>query len=200
MLYKYSKFLENLDFILSDYFKQQDNYIFCKAGCCDCCKLGQYPMSAIEFDYVEKALVSLPKNTKNIVTKRINKLKKEYEKHINKNKSKNFEHACPFLVNNLCCIYENRPIICRTFGLIKSAKMQDGTVVALLPECINQGLNYSNVFNFETNDFDNDKIKQLNNAIQPMTYDISLQTIYEKNKKNIDFSNKKTMIEFLKDL
>ncbi len=200
MLNKYKQFLENLDIELSNYFKEQDKYIFCKKGCCDCCKLGQYPMSKIEFDNLKTAYESLTINDKRIVTTRIKKLKKEYEKHVSKNNKKNFEHACPFLLGNSCCVYKNRPIICRTFGLIKSAKTQDGTEIAILPECLHKGLNYSKVFNFLKNDFDREKIEQFKDNTPPMAYNITLQAIYEKNSDNIDFSIRKTMIEFLKEL
>lgn len=200
MVDKYKQFLENLDIELSNYFKEQDKYIFCKEGCCECCKLGQFPMTQIEFDYLMDAFHSLPTNIKGIVETRIKKLKKEYDKYNNKVNKNDFEHACPFLVGKSCSIYPNRPIICRTFGLIKSAKMKDGTEVAILPDCLHKGLNYSNVFNFLKNDFDNTKIEQHSSNKPPMTYDISLQSIYDKNQADIDFSQRKTMIEFLKNL
>lgn len=200
MLDKYRQFLEKLDIELSNYFGEQCNYVFCKEGCYDCCQMGQYPMSQIEFEYLKVAYKALPLEKTKIVDSRVKKLKKEYEKHKNKSCSKNFEHACPFLVGRSCCIYQNRPIICRTFGLIKSAKMLDGTEVAILPDCLHKGLNYSNVFNFLKNDFGDEKIAQFKDCTPPMTYDISLQSIYEKNQNNIDFSYRKTMIEFLKDL
>lgn len=198
MLDKYEQFLKELDIELSNYFSKQSQYIYCKEGCCYCCLQGQYPMSTIEFEYLKKAFKLLSQNTKNIVITRIKKLKKEYEKQ--NNKQNDFEHACPFLIGKSCCIYQNRPIICRTFGLIKSAKLKDGTDVALLPECLHKGLNYSNVFDFLKNDFDDKKIKDICKGSEPMTYDISLQSLYEKNKDIIEFGIKKVMIEFLKEL
>ena len=57
---------------------------------------------------------------------------------------KNMEKGgrCPFLVNNLCCIYKYRPIICRTHGL--AYLMSDGR--ANVPYCVNGGKCYGSVY------------------------------------------------------
>ncbi len=49
--------------------------------------------------------------------------------------------ACPFLVNKECSVYEYRPIICRVHGL---SYLKDD--IAIVPYCVNSGLNYAEVF------------------------------------------------------
>ena len=56
---------------------------------------------------------------------------------------KRFEHQCPFLLNNECVIYKYRGIICRTFGL---AYYDDKAGYVRLPDCVNEGLNYSQYY------------------------------------------------------
>jgi Fe-S-cluster containining protein len=202
MLNTYKTFLEKLDEKLDNLFNEQAPYIFCKRGCSYCCSLGEYPLSRIEFEYLKEAIPSLSDENKKIVFSRIKKLNKLAQK--SKNKDKRFEHCCPFLINNECCIYSNRPIICRTFGLIKSVKTADNTEVAILPDCIHKNLNYSNVFDFEKQYFDTEKIKNIttkNQSKEPMPYDISLPTIHkELESLNISMSERKNMIEFLQEI
>ena len=54
---------------------------------------------------------------------------------------KRFLYQCPFLINDLCVLYKRRGLTCRIFGL---AYLSDGKII--LPECVNSGLNYSQVF------------------------------------------------------
>ena len=72
---------------------------------------------------------SLDKNVKNTIRNNIAAVKGQKE------------YKCPFLINNLCSLYERRGIICRTYGL---AYLSDGKIK--LPQCANEGLNYSEIF------------------------------------------------------
>lgn len=136
MLNRYKLFLKDFDKLLLILFEQQKKYIKCKKGCSKCCQKGDYPFSQLEFAYLTDGYIKLPSNTKILVQQNIRNLlydKKEY-------KGERFEHKCPFLINDECCVYEHRGIICRTFGL---CYYDDQNQYVRLPECSNYGLNFS---------------------------------------------------------
>ena len=197
VMYKnYEEFLKNLEKKLEALYEEQKPYIFCKKGCSRCCSQGQYPMSRYEFNYLIHGFEKLETKTKKLVLNRIKKLHKISQK----SKNQNIEHSCPFLISNLCCVYSHRPLICRTFGLIKSVHTLDGQPVAILPDCLHNGLNYSNVFDFETKEFDEAKIVQIGHTVRPLPYDIGLLKIYEEcEDDSIDFGDRKNMLEFFNE-
>ena len=71
----------------------------CRAGCADCC-MG-FSVLAIEAEQISQAFKTLPKETRQQISSQAGKDTKK----------------CPLLINGLCTVYENRPIICRTHGL-----------------------------------------------------------------------------------
>ncbi len=144
MFKNYSEFLKDFDTILEVLFNNQKKYIKCKKGCANCCKKGDYPLSQIEFAYITDAFIKLPPEIKQIVQKNIREL------FVKKSKCKEerFEHQCPFLINNECCVYENRGIICRTFGV---CYYDDKEKYVRLPDCVYDGLNYSEFFDKKEN-------------------------------------------------
>lgn len=120
----YQKFIKELDKKLEDYFASQASYLVCKKGCADCCKAGDYPLSDLELQYLMLGYQKLDAELKLKVQERIKNMQKGGE--------------CPFLNDNLCSVYDYRPIICRVHGLAYLCK--DKTVK--LPYCINNGKNY----------------------------------------------------------
>lgn len=143
MLEKYEQFIKDFDKLLEYISKNQQSYLKCKKGCSKCCQKGDYPYSQLEFTYLTQGYINLPENTKILVQQNIRELllkKKE-------SKEKHFEHSCPFLINNLCCVYHYRGIICRTFGI---CYYDDEKGYVRLPECVNEGLNYSEFYDKKT--------------------------------------------------
>lgn len=196
MINEYEKLLTEIDAYLNSLFEVQKAYIACKKGCDRCCSLGQFPLSRIEFEYLFKGYEKLDEEAKKIVITRIKKLKKD-----KKNRTPNFEHKCPFLIGAQCSVYSNRPLICRTFGLIKTAKTVTGQNAAIIPDCVHHGLNYSNIYNFSANSFDEKKISQINSLNRPEAYDISLESIYKKHSQNgVNFGETKKMIDFIVEM
>ena len=194
----HENYIAKLTSRLDKYFDEQKPYIFCKKGCSYCCSLGSYHMSQIEFEYMMHGFEKCDAETKKIIINKIKKLKKDYSKYVKSTKKEEFEHSCPFLIAKSCSIYPYRAFICRTFGLIKSVKTQDNQQVAILPDCVHKGLNYSNVFDPIKNEFDTTKITQIDFTKQPEMYDISLPTLYaEYPDKSVDFNNRKNLIDFL---
>lgn len=124
----YSDFIQSLDLKLAEYFSAHKEYIQCKIGCSACCEKGDYPLSALELEYLMKGYIALNSDTKQIVQNQIKTMKKG--------------GACPFLIDKKCSIYPYRPIICRVHGLAYICK--EHTVK--LPYCVNYGKNYSNVY------------------------------------------------------
>lgn len=139
MLENYKKFLDDFDELLKYISQSQKKYIKCNKGCSKCCQKGDYPFSQLEFTYLTEGFINLPQNTKILVQQNIRNLlvdKKEV-------RGKTFEHQCPFLINNECCVYEYRGIICRTFGI---CYYDDTKGYVRLPDCVNEGLNYSQFY------------------------------------------------------
>ena len=124
----YENFLETLDKKLAEYFAAHKKYIHCKIGCSSCCEKGDYPLSAIELEYLMRGYIALDSNTKQIVQNNIKTMERG--------------GACPFLTNKKCAVYDYRPIICRVHGL---AYLFNDKMVKL-PYCVNLGKNYSEVY------------------------------------------------------
>lgn len=137
MLQRYEKFLEKLDKRLEKYFEEQCEFIKCKSGCSACCEVGEYPFSRLEIEYLMSGFVNLPFGIKHKIKENIKHLKQENPKL----------YRCPFLINNMCCLYKYRGIVCRTHGL---AWYDESENRIRLPYCVNIGLNYSKVFDRET--------------------------------------------------
>lgn len=125
----YIAFLEKLDAKLDFYFKKYSKHIYCKKGCSLCCEKGDYPLSDIELKYLMQGYINLDNDSKIQIQKNIKEMKKG--------------EKCPFLIEKECSVYPYRPIICRVHGL---AYLNNDNL-AKLPYCVNDKLNYSEVFN-----------------------------------------------------
>ena len=140
-MYKnYKKFLIELDDKLTEYFARDRDKIKCHKGCSDCCKNANFPLSLLEMKYLMSGFLKLDKEIHD-------KVRYNIKSAIKQNKD---EYNCPFLVNDMCSVYEYRPIICRVYGL---AYMRSDGVVSL-PCCTPDGKNYSENFSGKTVDFE----------------------------------------------
>lgn len=95
---KYSGFIEKLDLEISSLEKKNAQHITCFPGCSSCCKVPRSVLPIEAFWIIQKTAIdkdSLGRVFSNV------------------EESEN----CPFLVEDLCTIYEDRPVICRTHGL-----------------------------------------------------------------------------------
>lgn len=141
MLKSYEKFLIEFDKKLEEYFVSQKEYIKCSKGCTNCCEVGEYPYSRLEAEYLMKGFLTLPAQVQKEIKQNISKLLAAKKQ----NQCERFNYCCPFLINNLCSLYNFRGITCRVFGLAYLDKNY-----IKLPECANLNLNYSDVFNKNT--------------------------------------------------
>ena len=185
MLNKYEQFLKELDCVLEELFNNHKKYLKCKKGCSLCCTGGEFPYSQLEFTYLTKGFISLPNEQKQFVQNNIKRLLKEKESFT----GKRFEHTCPFLIENNCSVYNYRGVICRTFGL---CYYDDVKKYVRLPGCVHNGLNYSEVYNKETQTLEIEDIPRQNLRI-----DVVLNSENAK-KYNLDSGEIRPMLDWLK--
>ncbi len=164
MLDKYLEFLEYLMGSLNNYFNSQAPYIKCKLGCSKCCSNGDYPFSEIEVELLKLGFNKLDDDKKKTILTKIEKIKTDKEKST----KTPFTYPCPFLIDNICSVYEYRGIICRTFGLIY---LKEGEKMKI-PFCAYEGLNYSNILDKEKDMLMADKMQELGIEVEPKAYNI----------------------------
>lgn len=180
---------------LEKFFENQSPYIRCKKGCSKCCEDGCYPFSKAEFDFLIIGFLKLPAEIQKKVKANICKLKAEQTEHKNKFPNKDFMHKCPFLIDNECCVYDYRGIICRSFGLISI----NDKGASKIPFCAFEGLNYANVLEPETKIISLEKYKKLNIDKEPLAFNVSYDFLTSKDMEqqfNITFGEKRALIDW----
>lgn len=195
MMEDYEKYLEIIDSYLGKFFEQQKPYIFCKKGCSICCETGTYPFSKLEFDYLMIGYEKLPEKIKVQIQENIMNLKKEK----NKSKEEKFLHICPFLLNKKCSVYKYRALICRNYGLM-SFYNKKGEQRYHIPCCVNNGLNYSNVYDKELGILTTEKWKQTGIEIEPVSYNVNLTFLVDNKLTqhlNLELSSQKVIMDWL---
>lgn len=185
-LKNYEIFLENITSDFNKLFYNQKEFIYCKEGCSYCCERGDFPISQIEYDYMSLGFEKLDETSKNIIKQNIKNLK-------NSNKE---SYVCPYLINHRCSIYNNRPIVCRTFGLLT----EDAKGNPSFPFCASMGLNYSKFYDEKTKhlSINLSEYNGINNL--PKIFCLSNKVVINlplAKKLNIDFGEQKRMIDFL---
>ncbi len=191
MLQNYLVYLKFLDEKFTKFFNKQKPYIFCKKGCAKCCKNAEFPYSEIEILYLMTGAKLLPAEIQDKIKKNVEKIKAEKLKF----DGKKFLYTCPFLIDNVCSIYNYRGIVCRSFGLMY--KGADGK--NKVPFCCFQGLNYSNVIEEKTNIVSGEKFKNLGVEDEPVAFNISYEFLTDPDFEkgfNFKFGDKKPMIEW----
>ncbi len=189
---KYEIYLKYLNEKLGKFFEEQTPYIFCKEGCSYCCEQGEYPMSEVEFAYLNLGARTLPLEIFKQIDINVEKIKADKLKHA----GEKFLHACPFLINNRCALYKFRAIICRSHGLAFFSK--DDKI--MVPECVNKGLNYSNVYDFETNTISSEKYKETGNTQEPLAHNVRLGFLVDNDatkELGLEFGEIKPLIDWL---
>lgn len=188
---KYKNYLLNLEKKLNKYFEEQKEFLFCKKGCKICCNSNNNAVISatnVEYEYLRQGIIELlsKDQIKEIKNRSIKALKL-----LKENPNKDSEYECPFLFNEICCIYNYRPIICRIFGLILESRSNPGSL--LLPFCIKYGLNYSNVFDDQCN-FVPENLEKLGLKAYPKYY---TYTDLLEGSEDIEFIEPKLLIEHI---
>lgn len=109
----YHETLQTLDQTVSELFDDYRPYTQCKKGCSGCCING-FKIRYVEAVGLLQGFINLSPDTAVKVLEQIHQPNPMTEGH------------CPFLVNGGCSVYDNRPALCRAFGLIVKLKEKLG--------------------------------------------------------------------------
>ncbi len=175
---KYKALLDALNPMLADFFENQKEYIHCKLRCSHCCQRGYYPVTEVESKFIKEGFDKLDESLKTQIYEKAVKIANERKMFVeNGNDILQFKYCCPFLTDDLCSIYEHRPIICRTQGLIHQSAVDEQKFN--VPGCMHLGLNYANVWDEKINFFTQKKIDELNLSTPPIGFDFSYESLVE---------------------
>lgn len=200
MFENYLLYLKFLNEKLTKFFERQKPYIFCKKGCAKCCKNAEFPYSFLEVRYLFYGASKLPFDIQSEINEKAMNILKKREEFKNTAPDDKFLYDCPFLKDDVCSVYEYRGVVCRTFGLPESTKEAGRTKV---PFCAFEGLNYSNVVDFEDKKISEERFKTLGIEEEPVGfhigYDFLTNEDFEKSF-NLKFGPKKPLIEWFKKI
>lgn len=183
----YEKFLNSVDDDLRKIFDYQKEYIACKKGCSYCCRQGDYPISELEFKYINLAYTKLNQQIKDEINKNIKGLQKDNPD----------SYICPFLIDNECSIYNNRPLVCRAFGVLT----EDSKGNPSFPFCATMGLNFSEIYDKDKQHLSFELVQKNNFKIYPKIFRLNNKVIMNlplAKELNLDFGESKKMIDFFK--
>ena len=188
----YLKFLDYLTDMLNRHFQEQAPFIKCCKGCAKCCSNGDYPFSEMEIKLLKIGFYELDDEKKQIIKNNIRQIITDKQNFT----GENFRYTCPFLIDDVCSVYEYRGIICRTFGLIstkKDSKMQ-------VPFCVHEGLNYSNVLDKNTGMLSEELLKEQGITVEPVAYNIHYSFLTSdkiEDAYDFKFGKKSALIDLL---
>lgn len=200
MIENYVLYLNFIQEKLDRFFASQKPYIFCKRGCGECCKHAQFPYSQIEATYLMHGASKLDNETADIVMENVKNILEA--KNNFKGDLKNFDYDCPFLINNECCVYEYRGLICRSFGLMEY--VEGGGVN--IPFCYRLGLNYSNVIDHKTETgkprVSAERFKELGVKEEPSGFNTNYKFLTDEDFAkgfHFEFGEKKPLIQWFEN-
>lgn len=191
---RYQIFLHTFGKELERMFREQSEFIMCKEGCSYCCEKGEYPFSELEFSYILDAYKELDRETKFKILENIANVNEKRSKF----SGEQFMYDCPFLVYNRCTVYENRGLICRTFGLLVEHDDERLT----MPFCQDLGLNYSKVYDRDKGQIVIEKDGTPLCETMPKAYRISREHVLKLSiAKNLDieWGESKTLIDLINE-
>ena len=187
----YITYLKFLDEKLTRFFELQKEYICCHKGCSLCCQNAEFPYSKLEVQYLAAGFFTLGSSTQELIEKKVYSLKELKKKF----QGERFLYECPFLINNMCSVYEYRGIVCRTFGLLALS----GDKKVKTPFCCFKGLNYSKVFDHITQQLSDTKVQKLGYKNAPLGFNISYEFLTSPDFErgfNIKFGEKKPLLDW----
>ncbi len=114
----YLELADRIDRFTQNVIQHHGSEIRCKPGCSDCCRV-DLSIYVFEAEHILGAFEKLTSKQQESVLERA------------RNLSRGRSGDCPFLEQNICLAYENRPIICRTHGLVLLVPGEDRISVCL---------------------------------------------------------------------
>lgn len=183
MLKKYENYLISLKDRLDEYFTDQKEFIKCKEGCGLCCKFCYYPSSELEYKYIRIGMDKIfSAEEKETINKKALQIIKDRTEFLKTNPNLlDFFYECPFLSDNSCSIYEYRPILCRSHGLLYKDVENKEKINA--PYCKELGYNYNNIHD--------EGLKTT-----PKAYDLAYSSLL-KNAKGVEFGDIRMLVEWI---
>lgn len=185
-LENYLKFLKVINEDFEKIFEFQKEYIHCKKGCALCCKRGDFPLSNVEFEYLMQGFETLDENLKNTIKQNMENVKQ----------GDRDSYICPFLIEDACSVYEYRPIVCRTFGVLT----EDSKGNPAFPFCTTLGLNFSEIYDEENKRLSSQLYRQGNFKNHPKIFRLSNNVVMKlplAKELNIEFGIAQKMVDFL---
>ena len=113
----YRQLIEGVDDLTSQLNERYQSHLQCGAGCSGCCH-HHLSVFAVEAAVLTEAIAALPEAQQTRIRQQAIDVKER--------EAKGESVACPLLLDNLCSVYEARPLICRTQGLPLLYEADDG--------------------------------------------------------------------------
>ena len=113
----YQQLITAVDDLTAQLSERYKTHLQCGAGCSGCCH-HHLSVFAVEAAALQDAIQALPEATRNCLRQQAQDIKEQ--------EARGETVACPMLVDNLCSVYEARPLICRTQGLPLLYEADDG--------------------------------------------------------------------------
>lgn len=113
----YHQLIEGVDDLTSQLNERYKSHLQCGAGCSGCCH-HHLSVFAVEAAVLTEAIQALPEDQQARI--------RQQATDVNEKEACGERVACPLLVDNLCSVYESRPLICRTQGLPLLYEADDG--------------------------------------------------------------------------
>lgn len=182
---------------IDKFFDDQKEYIFCHEGCAKCCKKAQFPYSEIEFRLLLEGMFSLDKDLQMQIMERIEKVIQAKKEHFKKTPDEKFRYDCPFIVDDRCSVYKFRGLICRYFGLMDFKPGVEHS--SQIPFCAYEGLNYSNVIDFEKRVISTEKFKEQGFKNEPKAFNTGYLALTDEvfaEKFDFEFGETKPLIDW----
>lgn len=113
----YRQLIEGVDDLTAQLNERYQSHLQCGAGCSGCCH-HHLSVFAVEAAVLTEAMQALPVAQQTRIRQQANEVQER--------EARGESVACPLLVDNLCAVYESRPLICRTQGLPLLYEADDG--------------------------------------------------------------------------
>ena len=113
----YRQLIKGVDDLTSQLNERYKAHLHCGAGCSGCCH-HHLSVFAVEAAILTEAIQALPEATQVRI--------RQQAVEVQTREATGEPVACPLLLDNLCAVYESRPLICRTQGLPLLYEADDG--------------------------------------------------------------------------
>lgn len=111
MFTHYLQLLKKVDATVAELEKRHNDHLRCSTGCDDCCQQ-ELNVCPVELAFIARTIEGMTKELQAQIERRLG----SYDEA---------DGDCPLLLQGRCLVYEARPLICRTHGLVLDLAEQD---------------------------------------------------------------------------